>query len=85
MPYALYLNDHKISGSFSEKSEAWADATKRGLVTVIPSLDEDPPRRILDLNYSIRSALDQSSPVVSTFPSPTNGIAPHGDHSILNA
>jgi hypothetical protein len=85
MPYALYLNDHKISGPFSEKSEAWADATKRGLVTVIPSLDEDPPRRILDLNYSIRSAVDRSSPVVSTFPSHTNGIGPHGDHSILNA
>jgi hypothetical protein len=54
MSYALYLNHHQISGPFAEKSEAWADATKRGLVTVIPSLDEDPPRRILDLNYSIR-------------------------------
>jgi hypothetical protein len=58
MSYALYLNDHKISGPFTEKSEAWADATKRGLVTVIPSLDEDPPRRILDLNYSIRPSTE---------------------------
>jgi hypothetical protein len=37
MSYALYLDDQKISGPFLEESEAWADATKRGLVTVIPS------------------------------------------------
>ena len=41
MAYRLYLQDHQISGPFSEKSEAWADATKRGLVTVIPAMDED--------------------------------------------
>jgi hypothetical protein len=56
MPYALFLDNQQISGPFAYKSEAWVDATKRGLVTVIPSLDEDPPRRILDLKYSLRSA-----------------------------
>ena len=57
MPYALYLDENIVAGPFSEKSEVWADATKRGLVTIIPSFDEDPPRRILDLNYSIRSTV----------------------------
>jgi hypothetical protein len=58
MAYRLYLQDHQISGPFSEKSEAWADATKRGLVTVIPAMDEDPPRQILNLRYSIRATTD---------------------------
>ena len=31
MPYALFMNDRKISGPFQEKSEAWADAGERGL------------------------------------------------------
>jgi hypothetical protein len=57
MPYALYLDGKLISGPFTEKSEVWADATKRGLVTIIPSFEEDPPRRILDLNYSIRTTV----------------------------
>jgi hypothetical protein len=61
MRYVLYLNEHEISGPFTEKSDAWADATKRGLVAIIPSLDEDPPRRILNLNYSIRSTADAVS------------------------
>jgi hypothetical protein len=76
MSYALYLDDQKISGPFLEESEAWADATKRGLVTVIPSQDEDPPRRILNLNYSIRSVVNRTAPEVSAFENHTNGIAP---------
>ena len=60
MPYALYLDENIVAGPFTEKSEVWADATKRGLVTIIPSFDEDPPRRILDLNYSIRSTMTAS-------------------------
>jgi hypothetical protein len=76
MPYALYVNDQMISGPFSEKSEAWADATKRGLVTVIPSLDEDPPRRILDLRYSIRSAAGGSL-VDSPIRTQSNGTSPN--------
>jgi hypothetical protein len=59
MAYALFLNEQMIGGPFSEKSEAWADATKRGLVMIIPSFDEDPPRQILDLNCSIRCAMDR--------------------------
>jgi hypothetical protein len=53
MSYALFLNDRMISGPFAEKTEAWAEAMRRGLVNVIPSFDEDPPRRVLDLNYRI--------------------------------
>ena len=37
----LYLQDHRISEPHLEKSETWADDTKRGLVTVIPAMDED--------------------------------------------
>lgn len=74
MRYALYLNDHQISGPFSEKSEAWADAAQRGLVTVIASFDEDPPRTVLDLNYSIRSPAEASR-VISPVPTRTNGIS----------
>ena len=59
MGYALFLDGQMIGGPFSEKSEAWADATKRGLVMVIPSFDEDPPRQILDLNCSIRCAMER--------------------------
>ena len=59
MAYALFLNEEMIGGPFSEKSEAWADAAKRGLVTVIPSFDEDPPRQILHLNCSIRCAMER--------------------------
>jgi hypothetical protein len=65
MTYALFLNDQQISGPFSEKAEAWAEATRRGLVTIIPSMDEDPPRRALNLNCSIRSVVDQSARVTS--------------------
>jgi hypothetical protein len=36
MPYYLYLCDQKISGPFSEKSEAWTSASERGLIAVIP-------------------------------------------------
>jgi hypothetical protein len=54
MPYYLYLCDQKISGPFSEKSEAWTSASERGLIAVIPSWEEDPPRRSLQLNCSIR-------------------------------
>ena len=71
MLYALFLNDRMISGPFAKKSEAWAEAMRRGLVKVIPSLDEDPPRRMLDLSYNIGP---------STFPPQLQG-----DRAMLNA
>ena len=80
MSYALFHNDQKISGPFAEKSEAWAEAMRRGLVKVIPSFDEDPPRRMLDLNYSI-GPVDRRK-VASSYPRHTNSIAPSGDSSI---
>lgn len=59
MPYALFRNDQKISGPFSSKSEAWDDAASRGFVNVIPSRDEDPPRRSLDFKFKIAPVEDR--------------------------
>ena len=69
MPFALFMNDQQISGPFQQKSEAWADAAKRGLVEVIPSRDEDPPHRFLKLNCRIAPVADR------TFQQQTNRIA----------
>jgi hypothetical protein len=65
MPYALFHTDQNISGPFASKSEAWTEAMRRGLVRVVPSFDEDPPRRMLDLNYRIGP---------STFPPGYEGV-----------
>jgi hypothetical protein len=59
MTYALFLDRNRISEPFATKSEAWEFAEKLGLVTVVPSRDEDPPRRILALKYSIRISSDE--------------------------
>jgi len=47
MSYYLYLRDLKISGPFSKKFEAWTSASERGLIAVVPSREEVPPRRSL--------------------------------------
>jgi hypothetical protein len=57
-PYELFLDTIRISDPFSSKAEAWDFAEKRGLVTILPSRDEDPPRRFLALKYSIRLSED---------------------------
>jgi len=54
MSYALFFHDTQISEVFPSKADAWAFAEKCGHVTVVPALDEDPPRRVLSLSHSIR-------------------------------
>jgi hypothetical protein len=61
MAFALFLLTKKISNSFATKAEAWEFARQCGLVTVVPSHDEDPPRRILALKYSIIHVSDDPS------------------------
>jgi hypothetical protein len=76
MPYALFLNNNRICGPFSTKAEAWAYAENRGLATLFPSHDEDPPRKVLNLNYSIRVDQNDTRPIPSTLtdhPTPESG------------
>jgi hypothetical protein len=77
--YALFLNNDRIYGPFSTKAEAWAYAENRGLVTLFPSHDEDPPRKVLDLNYSIRLDQNGTHPIPSTItdhPTTQSGTTP---------
>jgi hypothetical protein len=64
MPYALFLNNDRVSDTFTTKAEAWSHAANRGLVAIFPSRDEDPPRRVLNLSYSIRF-YDETNPPLS--------------------
>jgi len=52
--YALFFQEVQIGEVFLTKAEALAFADKSGHVILVPSREEDPPRRILNLNYSIR-------------------------------
>jgi hypothetical protein len=72
MAYALFLDRDRISEPFATKFEAWEFAEKRGLVKVVPSHDEDPPRRILALKYSIGVSSDKvaENTKAETLPSP---------------
>jgi hypothetical protein len=54
MPYALFSNATKVSQSFQTKSEVWQHADESGLIVEVGSLEEDPPRRVLDMGYVIR-------------------------------
>lgn len=54
MSYALFSNATKVSPSFQTKSEVWQHADENGLIVEVGSLEEDPPRRILDMGYVIR-------------------------------
>ena len=67
MSYALFLDGHITAGPFATKSKCWDDATKRGLVRIVPSLDEDPPRRMLDFKYAI---LTVSAPIPTDLSQP---------------
>jgi hypothetical protein len=58
MAFALFLDTKQVSDCFSTKAEAWEFAERRGLVTVVPSQDEDPPRRILALKFRISRVSD---------------------------
>jgi hypothetical protein len=52
--YALFFQEVQIGEVVLTKAEAWAFAEKSGHVALVPAREEDPPRRILNLNYSIR-------------------------------
>jgi hypothetical protein len=74
--YALFFQEVQIGEVFLTKAEAWAFAEKSGHVALVPSREEDPPRRILNLNYSIRRvAGDLGSGLArpQTLPSPDHG------------
>lgn len=55
MPYALFANATKVSKAFAHKSDVWRHAEESGLVTEVGLGEEDPPRRILDMDYTIET------------------------------
>ena len=54
MPYALFANATKVSKAFASKSDVWRHAEESGLVADVGLGEEDPPRRILDMDYTIK-------------------------------
>jgi hypothetical protein len=54
MPYALFSHAEQVSRAFASKAEVWRHAAESGLVVEVTSGEEDPPRRILDMDYAIR-------------------------------
>jgi hypothetical protein len=54
MPYALFSNATKVSKAFASKADVWRHADESGLVTEVGLGEEDPPRRILDMDYAIK-------------------------------
>ncbi len=74
MPYALFANSAKVSKAFASKSDVWRHAEESGLVTEVGLGEEDPPRRILDMNYEIRECA----------PDPVEHASQHGmsEHDI---
>jgi hypothetical protein len=63
MPYALFSNAVKVSKAFPHKSDVWQHAADSGLVMDVGLGEEDPPRRMLDMGYSIHEcAADPADP-----------------------
>jgi hypothetical protein len=54
MAYALFSNVAQVSKPYRTKSEVWRYAEQRGLIVEVGSFEEDPPRRILDMDFAIR-------------------------------
>lgn len=61
MPYALFSHAEQVSQAFASKAEVWRHAAESGLVIEVSSGEEDPPRRILDMDYSIRECAQIAS------------------------
>jgi hypothetical protein len=55
MSYALFSNSVKVSKSFPSKSDVWQHAAESGLVMEVGLGEEDPPRRLLDMDYAIHA------------------------------
>ena len=68
MPYALFANSTKVSKAFDSKSDVWRHAEESGLVTDVGFGEEDPPRRILDMAYTIKECATE----------PVEGASAHG-------
>jgi len=55
MPYALFLQDAKLSKAYPTEADVWKQAQKSGLVVDAVSEEEIPaPRPVLDNDYEIR-------------------------------
>lgn len=54
MPYALFSNSTKVSKAYPTKSDVWRHAAESGLVMEVGLGEEDPPRRIMDMGYTIQ-------------------------------
>jgi hypothetical protein len=54
MPYALFSNSAKVSKAYPAKSDVWRHAAESGLVMEVGLGEEDPPRRIMDMGYTIQ-------------------------------
>ncbi|MCX7321957.1 MAG: hypothetical protein NT113_21615 [Hyphomicrobiales bacterium] len=61
MPYALFTNATKVSKAFASKSDVWRHAWDSGMVTEVGLGEEDPPRRILDMDYTIQECAPDPS------------------------
>jgi hypothetical protein len=72
MPYALFSKSTKVSKAFPTKSEVWQYAAESGLVTEVGLGEEDPPRRILDMDYAIHEC-DADAPDTSA----ASGMSEH--------
>lgn len=72
MPYALFTNATKVSKAFASKSDVWRHAEESGLVTEVGLGEEDPPRRILDMDYAIKECA--ADPVENQ---PAHGMSEH--------
>ena len=55
MPYALFLQDAKLSKAYPTEADVWKLAQRSGLVVDAISDEEKPaPRPVLDHDYEIR-------------------------------
>ncbi|WP_024510622.1 hypothetical protein [Bradyrhizobium sp. ARR65] len=58
MPYALFLNDAKLSKTYPTEADVWKLARKSGLVVDVASEEDKPtPHPVLDNDYEIRACL----------------------------
>ena len=61
MPYALFAKAVQVSKAFPTKAEVWDHAAAQALVIEVSSAEEDPPRRMLKMGFTIDLAAPESS------------------------
>ena len=70
MPYALFAKAVQVSEAFPTKAEVWDHAAARALVIEVSSAEEDPPRRMLKMGFTIDLAeAEPSKATASAAPS----------------